>query len=91
VELFTVGDIAAGDVTADEATANLARYGLKAETRVIGRDGAKVESLIGAECDRWRADNVVMGAFGRGAWRETFGGVTRSLLQASPVPLVLCH
>ncbi|WP_447952798.1 universal stress protein [Sphingopyxis chilensis] len=91
LELFTVGDMAAGDVTADKATAYLARYGLKAETRLVGGGGAKVESLIMTECDRWRADYVVMGAFGRGAWRETFGGVTRSLLKASPVPLILSH
>ncbi|MGN6595415.1 universal stress protein [Sphingopyxis terrae] len=91
IELFTVGDIAGGDLPAEEAKAYLAQYGLQAEIRRISDGSAKVASRITAECERWRADYVVMGAFGRGAWRETFGGVTRSLLKTSPVPLILCH
>lgn len=90
VELFTAGN-PAGDASADDAAVYLARYGVKAEIRGVGLDGAKADALIIAECERWRADYVVMGAFGGGAWRETLGGVTRGLLKASPVPLILCH
>ena len=90
IELFTAGQVA-GDMTATEAAAYLARYGIKAETKLAGLDGARVEARIAAECESWRADYVVMGGFGRGAWREAFGGVTRSLLDRSRVPLILCH
>lgn len=91
VELFTAGHTDTGGVSADEASAYLARYGVKAQTRQVSRNGAKVDALIAAECERWRADYVVMGAFSGGAWRETFGGVTRSLLNESRVPLILSH
>ena len=90
VELFTAGHVA-GDLTVVEAAAYLARYGIKVETRLAEPDGARVEALIAAECESWRADYVVMGGFGRGAWRETFGGVTRGLLDQSQVPLILHH
>lgn len=90
VELFTVGRVA-GDMSAAEAAAYLARYGLKVETKLAVSDGARAEMLIAAECESWRADYVVMGGFSRGAWRETFGGVTRGLLDQSRVPLILCH
>lgn len=90
VELFTAGQVA-GETTAAEAAAYLARYGIKVETRLAVSDGGRAEMLIASECESWRADYVVMGGFGRGAWRETFGGVTRGLLDRSRVPLILCH
>ena len=58
---------------------------------MTARPGRRVDECIAAECERWRADYVVMGAYGRGAWRETFGGVTRRLLADSDIPLLLCH
>lgn len=90
VKLFTAGQLE-GDVTPAEAAAYLARYGIKAETGLAGLDRVRAEVRIAAECESWRADYVVMGGFGRGAWRETFGGVTRGLLDRSRVPLILCH
>jgi len=90
VELFTAGQVA-GDTTTAEAAAYLARYGIKVETKLAALDGVRVESLIQGECETWCADYVVMGGFGRGAWRETFGGVTRGLLDQCRAPLILCH
>lgn len=39
----------------------------------------------------WHADYIVMGGYGRGRLRETFGGVTRHMLAESQCPLLLCH
>jgi nucleotide-binding universal stress UspA family protein len=39
-----------------------------------------------------RADYVIMGGFGRRPFVEAlFGGVTRTMLSQSPVPLLLAH
>ncbi len=42
----------------------------------------------------WKLDPglLVMGAYGRRAWREfLFGSVTRTVLERNPVPLFLYH
>jgi nucleotide-binding universal stress UspA family protein len=90
VEIFTAGDLDKGADPAD-AAAYLSRYGISAETRMIDRGGDRVDRLIAEECRRWRADYVVMGAYGRGQWREVFGGVTKRMLRDSAVPLLMCH
>jgi len=90
VEIFTACD---GDRGADpaDAAAYLSRYGIRTETRITARGGRQASACIAAECERWRADYVVMGAYGRGRWREAFGGVTKKMLDRSTVPLVLSH
>lgn len=90
IEIFTARD---GDNGADpaDAAAYLSRYRIRAETRVTARGGRHPSACIAAECDRWSADYVVMGAYGRGRWRETFGGVTKKMLADCSVPLLLMH
>jgi nucleotide-binding universal stress UspA family protein len=42
--------------------------------------------------ERDRADYLVMGGYGHSRLRERlFGGVTRTLLSKSPIPLLLAH
>lgn len=75
----------------DEAARYLSRHGIHAEIRVIEDDKTPADRLILAEAGRLGAGYVLMGAYGRGRLRETFGGVTRRLLAESTVPLVLGH
>ncbi|WP_447932516.1 universal stress protein [Sphingopyxis fribergensis] len=90
VEVFTARN---GDAGADpaDAAAYLSRYGIRAETRITARGSRRASACIVAESERWRADYIVMGAYGRGRWRETLGGVTRKMLASSAVPLLLSH
>lgn len=90
VRIFTACD---GDGGADpaEAVQYLSRYGIDAQPHLTARAGRRPDICIALECEQWSADYVVMGAYGRGAWREAFGSVTRRMLARSPVPLVLCR
>ncbi len=92
VEIFTAGDARAdNDADPADAAIYLSRYGIATETRMTDRGGDRVDRLIAEECRRWRADYVVMGAYGRGQWCEVFGGVTKRMLRDSTVPLLMCH
>ena len=71
--------------------AYLSRHGVHASTRIVPRGKATADQLIAAECHDWKADYVVMGAYGRGRLREVFGGVTKRMLSMSDVPMVLAH
>lgn len=90
VEIFSAVDPDDSAAPADAAD-YLRRYGIEADIRMIPRRGSGAAELIATECERWDAGYVVMGAYGRGQWRELFGGTTTRLLKSTPIPLVLCH
>lgn len=73
---------------AEDAAAYLSRHGIHAEV-MRWPAGRVAEGLIAlAQTTDW----LVMGAFGHSRLREAlFGGVTRRLLQESPIPLLLAH
>jgi len=76
----------------EEAAAYLSRHGVHA--RLVREPRAHSDSarLILDRADASKAGYIVMGGFGRGRLREAlFGGVTRTLLRSSRVPLVLVH
>lgn len=90
VEIFMVRD-GAEKTEPEEAAEYLSRHGIHADIRVI-RDGLHApDLLIEQECAAWRADYVLMGAYGRGRLMETFGGVTRRMLGKARLPLLLGH
>ena len=73
---------------AEEAAAYLSRHGIHAEI-MRWPEGRVAEGLIALAHAH---DYLVMGAFGHSRSREAlFGGVTRSLLRESPIPLLLAH
>lgn len=75
---------------AEEAASYLSRHGIGA---IIERVAAYpiADSLL-ARLRTGRFDYLVMGAFGHSRLTEAlFGGVTRRLLQASAVPLLIAH
>ncbi|WP_018262085.1 universal stress protein [Methylobacterium sp. WSM2598] len=84
---------AAAEEGADEVAELLARHGVEAapaaEPVPEGLDEA--DGLL-AFADRAGADLLVLGAYGRGRLREwVFGGVTRSVLQRSPLCCLMTH
>lgn len=80
-----------GPFSAEEAATYLSRHGV--EPRVIERTTHDaVADAILQQAQSEEAAFIVMGAFGKGrAVEALFGGVTRSVLDASPVPLLLAH
>lgn len=90
VEIFMVRD-GAERTEPDEAAEYLSRHGIHADVRIIEDGLTPADKLIREECDRWNADYVLMGAYGRGRLMEAFGGVTKRMLATSEMPLVLGH
>lgn len=79
------------DPGADLATF-LGRHGVTAEVLRQSSGGARVAQVIADTARRQHADLLVLGAYGRGRMAEVvFGGVTRSMLQSCPVPLLIAH
>lgn len=74
-----------------EAAEYLSRHGIHPSVHIIDDGLQAPDALIMAECADWRADYVLMGAYGHGRLMETFGGVTKRMLANSKVPLVLGH
>ncbi|MDN3922220.1 universal stress protein [Roseateles violae] len=69
----------------------LARHGLRVEVRQMSTAMPVGEALISHAVDV-EAQLIVAGGYGHTRLRETvLGGVTRTLLRSSPVPLLLAH
>ncbi|WP_022684647.1 universal stress protein [Sphingobium bisphenolivorans] len=90
VEVMTIKD---GSIQAEpsDAARYLSRHNVNASIRVLNDRLHPVDAIIEEEASQWKADYVIMGAFGRGRIMETFGGVTRRLLTRGKLPLVLGH
>ncbi len=75
-----------------DIAAHLARRGLKVEVRNLdglGRDAAETLMTGAAELG---ADLIVMGGYGRARFSEwIFGGVTRAVIEKSPIPVFMSH
>jgi nucleotide-binding universal stress UspA family protein len=69
----------------------LARHGVPVEVVVERTDASPGQALADLAHDRG-ADLLVAGAFGHSRYRElVLGGVTRFLLERSPLPVLLAH
>lgn len=90
VEIFMVEE-GGEEIDPLEAAEYLSRHDIHATVRTVSGGATPPDEMIAAECARWSADYVVMGAYSRGQWMEAFGGVTKRMLAASKVPLVLGH
>lgn len=79
-------------IPAEEAAAYLSRHDIKA---VIVRRRPRLEptsDILLAEAKAEGADYIVMGGFGRSRIAEAvFGGVSRTMLTESPIPVVMTH
>jgi nucleotide-binding universal stress UspA family protein len=93
VEIVAVADARelADTVPGAEFAPHLARHGINVTVNDLPVDGSVADTLL-AQAGLFRADMIVLGAYGHTRAREfLFGGVTRSLLRSSPVPLFLAH
>jgi nucleotide-binding universal stress UspA family protein len=71
---------------------HLERRGLKSQVRLVPRKGRSRERALLDECAALDADLIVMGGYGRPRISEfAFGGVTRTMLQTSPVPVLIAR
>lgn len=91
VKLLQVGDISDYAIPVEDAATYLSRHGINAEVQLApAADSLAV--AIRSEADRHGAAYLVMGAYSRRPVREAiFGGVTRAMLSACSLPLVLGH
>lgn len=79
-------------IAAEDALKYLSRHDIHAELRQIDAGDDKAADLLTKAAQEIKPGLIVMGVFGRSMLRETlFGGVTRSLLEESPAPLLLAH
>ena len=78
-----------------EAAAYLSRHGIHAEASLVAQSKENPSGpaeVILQICGDKGAAYCVMGVYGHSRLRETFfGGVTRSMLAAGAIPLVLAH
>ena len=90
VKLYMVRD-GSHQLNPAEAAEYLSRHGIHADVMIDDDPVVPIDMLIADECERWNADYIVMGAYGRGRLMELFGGVTKQMLANCQVPLVLAH
>lgn len=92
VVLLSVQEKGGGDSSLADAQGFLVRHGIAATTEARVRGKASVEDEIIDFVERQKADLIVSGAYGHTRLREwAFGGVTRGLLDRSPVPCLFSH
>jgi nucleotide-binding universal stress UspA family protein len=77
---------------AEDSAAYLSRHGIHANVVRLPACGSGAGEILLAEANGGRFGYVVMGGFGHSPLREAlFGGVTRTLLTDSRIPLFLVH
>jgi nucleotide-binding universal stress UspA family protein len=70
--------------------AYLARHGIKVKIDRLRTCGAAVADLLKQHASEISADMIVMGAYGHSRLRERlFGGVTRTMIETSPIPIFM--
>lgn len=90
----TVLEIGASDASAsaEDAAAYLSRHGVRPNIVTVPARKEDVGGRLLVEVRNRAADYVVMGGYGHNRMREALlGGVTRTLLERSPVSLFLAH
>jgi nucleotide-binding universal stress UspA family protein len=69
---------------------HLARHGAHVEVRRLSSEGKDVGALLLSQAATFRADLLVMGAYGHSQVREwVFGGVTRTVLYEAGLPVLM--
>lgn len=90
VRIVQIGERDAG-IPIEDGAAYLSRHGRAVEAAILAAPGT-VAAALAAEAARWGADYLVMGAYKHRPIAEAlFGGVTRTMLSESRLPLLLAH
>lgn len=91
VKLLQVGDLDPDAISAEEAAEYLSRYDIKPIVEITAPQDS-IAVAIREDADRFDAAYLVMGAYNHRPVREAlFGGVTRAMLSACSLPIVLGH
>ena len=86
------GDTKRAPSTAPDVVRHLKRHGVEAREVMVEASQEGVAATILGYCAEQNPDLLVMGAYGHAKLREDlFGGVTRSVLEAAPIPLLMAH
>lgn len=85
-------DVANDAAPAEEAAEYLSRHDIHAEIMRVHANDEHADAIILRHASEYGAAYCLMGAYGHSRTIEAlFGGVTRRMLQASEIPLVLVH
>lgn len=91
VKVVQVGDLDSSAIPMENLATYLSRHGIRAEIETIADEGSIAVSVRLA-AEKFGASYIVMGAYGHHPMREAlFGGVTRAMLTACSLPMVLGH
>jgi nucleotide-binding universal stress UspA family protein len=78
-----------GEIPGADVALHLARHGVKAEASQVETADKRIGITLLAEAEKFGADLIVCGAFGRSRFRElVLGGVTRRLLSEAKIPVL---
>lgn len=86
------GETGRGAEPGADAAAYLARCGVEVTVDRLPSSGCPVAEVLSRHAADMSADLMVMGAYGHSRLRERiFGGVTRSMLEAPPLPVLMAR
>ncbi|EJC75172.1 universal stress protein UspA-like protein [Rhizobium leguminosarum bv. trifolii WSM2012] len=96
VYVTTVDPIARAGVNGEEPGADiaayLARHGVKVQVDRVASGGQPADEVLRQHAVDVSADLIVMGAYNHPRWQQTiFGGVTRSMIEESKMPIFMAH
>jgi nucleotide-binding universal stress UspA family protein len=96
VHLSTLGDTVDADekpvISGVDAAEALARHGVAVAVDSIPNGGGSIGATLLARAIAHNSDLIVMGAYGHSRMREfILGGVTRDMLKAMTVPVLMSH
>lgn len=75
-----------------DIAAHVSRLGIDVELRPVESGGRSVEQALFDEAKAMEADLIVMGGYGHSRLRQVvFGGVTRTVSETSPLPVLMSH
>jgi nucleotide-binding universal stress UspA family protein len=81
-----------GEMAGTNMARHLARHGLEVELKRVSAGDVDVPSAIRAHAAETGADFMVMGGYGHSRLREfILGGVTRTILTSSKIPVLMSH
>ncbi len=70
----------------------LTRHGISSQSKTVAQDGAETGQIILDEAAPFGADLIIKGAYTHSRLRQMiFGGATKHLLAASPMPVLMAH
>jgi len=81
-----------GEEPGADIAAYLARHGVKAQVDRLASGGRGADEVLRQHAVDVAADLIVMGAFSHPRWQQTmFGGVTRSMIEETRIPILMAH